>query len=66
MPEYSTGNDCGWPKCSTNQRAVPKNVSLKDGLKGSSVESNAKIGANTTILPEVELEKIVLSEPALW
>ena len=59
VPEYSTlENDC-WigPNVVLTNARYPKNVSLKDGLKGPSVESNAKIGANTTILPGVRIGK---------
>ena len=57
VPEYSSlENDCwiGQNVVLTNAR-YPKHVSVKDELKGPLIKNNAKIGANTTILPGVKI-----------
>jgi acetyltransferase-like isoleucine patch superfamily enzyme len=59
IPEYSTlENDC-WigPNVVLTNARYPKHVSAKDELKGPLIEKNAKIGANTTVLPNVKIGK---------
>lgn len=59
VPEYSTlENDC-WigPNAVLTNARYPKHVSVKDELKGPLIGNNAKIGANTTILPGVTIGK---------
>ena len=59
VPEYSTlENDC-WigPNVVLTNARYPKHVSVKDELKGPLIGNNAKIGANTTILPGVTIGK---------
>ena len=55
VPEYSTlENDC-WigPNTVLTNARYPKHISAKEELKGPLIGSNAKIGANSTILPGV-------------
>lgn len=57
VPEYSSlENDC-WigPNVVLTNARYPKHVSVKDELKGPLIKNNAKIGANTTILPGVKI-----------
>lgn len=59
VPEYSTlENEC-WigPNVVLTNARYPKHVSVKDELKGPLIGNNAKIGANTTILPGVKIGK---------
>ena len=59
VPEYSTlENDC-WigPNAVLTNARYPKHVAVKEELKGPLIGSNAKIGANATILPGVEIGK---------
>ena len=59
VPEYSTlENDC-WigPNVVLTNARYPKHVSAKHELKGPLIGSNAKIGANATILPGVAIGK---------
>ena len=59
VPEYSSlENDC-WigPNVVLTNARYPKHVSVKDELKGPLIGNNAKIGANTTILPGVTIGK---------
>jgi acetyltransferase-like isoleucine patch superfamily enzyme len=59
VPEYSTlENDC-WigPNVVLTNARYPKHVSVKDELRGPLIGNNAKIGANTTILPSVTIGK---------
>ena len=59
VPEYSTlENDC-WigPNVVLTNARYPKYLSVKDELKGPLIGNNAKIGANTTILPGVTIGK---------
>lgn len=59
VPEYSTlENDC-WigPNAVLTNARYPKHVAVKEELKGPLIGSNAKIGANSTILPGVVIGK---------
>ena len=59
VPEYSTlENDC-WigPNAVLTNARYPKHIAVKEGLKGPLIGSNAKIGANSTILPGVAIGK---------
>ncbi len=59
VPEHSIlENDC-WigPNAVLTNARYPKHASVKDQLKGPVIGNNAKIGANTTILPGVEIGK---------
>lgn len=59
VPEYSTlESDC-WigPNVVLTNARYPKSVAVKDHLKGPLIGCNAKIGANTTILPGVTIGK---------
>ena len=59
VPEYSTlENDC-WigPNAVLTNARYPKHVAVKEELKGPLIGSNAKIGANSTILPGVAIGK---------
>ena len=59
VPEYSTlENDC-WigPNAVLTNARYPKHVAVKEELKGPLIGSNAKIGANATILPGVAIGK---------
>ena len=59
VPEYSTlENDC-WigPNAVLTNARYPKHIAVKEELKGPWIGSNAKIGANATILPGVAIGK---------
>lgn len=59
VPEYSIlENDC-WigPNTVLTNARYPKHISVKEELKGPLIGSNAKIGANSTILPGVAIGK---------
>ena len=59
VPEYSTlENDC-WigPNAVLTNARYPKHIAVKEELKGPLIGSNAKIGANATILPGVAIGK---------
>lgn len=59
IPEYCHLQKNCWigPKvCFTNAR-YPRSKRVKDELKGAIVGENAKIGANTTILPGIKIGK---------
>ena len=59
VPEYSTlENDC-WigPNAVLTNARYPKHIAVKEELKGPLIGSNAKIGANATILPGVTIGK---------
>ena len=59
VPEYSTlENDC-WigPNAVLTNARYPKHRSVKQVLKGPTIGANAKIGANSTILPGIAIGK---------
>jgi len=59
VPEYSILEDDCWigPNVVLTNARYPKHVSVKEELKGPLVENNAKIGANSTVLPGVIIGK---------
>ena len=55
VPEYSILEDDCWigPNVVLTNARYPKHASAKEKLKGPLIASNAKIGANSTVLPGV-------------
>ena len=62
VPEYSIlKTDC-WlgPNVVLTNAKYPKSKNVKKNLKGPIIGENAKIGANSTILPEIKIGKYAL------
>lgn len=62
IPEYSTlKNDC-WvgPNVVLTNAKYPRSINVKNELKSPTIGSFAKIGANSTVLPGVEIGKHAL------
>lgn len=59
VPEYTTLEENCWlgPNVVVTNARYPKHPSVKDELKGAHIKQNAKIGANTTLLPAVTIGK---------
>lgn len=59
VPEYTTLEENCWlgPNVVVTNARYPKHPSVKDELKGAHIKQNAKIGANTTLLPGVTIGK---------
>jgi len=59
VPEYTELEDNCWlgPNVVVTNARYPKHPTVKDELKGAHIKQNAKIGANTTILPGVTIGK---------
>jgi len=59
VPEYTTLEENCWlgPNVVVTNARYPKHPSVKDDLKGVLIKQNAKIGANTTLLPGVIIGK---------
>ncbi len=57
IPEYTTLHDEVWvgPNVVITNAKYPKHSDAKNNLQGATVLKNAKIGANCTILPAVEI-----------
>ena len=60
VPEYTILEESCWlgPNVVLTNARYPKHPSVKDELKGACIKQNAKIGANTTLLPVLQLAKI--------
>ncbi len=59
IPEYTTLDDNCWlgPNVVLTNALYPKHPEVKSELKGVNIRQNAKIGANTTLLPGVTIGK---------
>ena len=59
IPEYTTLSDNCWlgPNVVLTNALYPKHQGVKSELKGANIKQNAKIGANTTLLPGVTIGK---------
>lgn len=59
IPEYSILDDRSWigPNVVLTNAKYPKSPDVKNQLKGPHIETNVKIGANSTILPGVTIGK---------
>ena len=57
VPEYTTLEENCWlgPNVVVTNARYPKHPSVKNELKGPHITQNAKIGANTTLLPGVTI-----------
>lgn len=57
IPEYSMLEKNCWigPNVVLTNAKYPKSRNVKDSLKGPVIKKNAKIGANTTILPAINI-----------
>lgn len=57
VPEYSVLEDDCWlgPNVVVTNAKYPKSPDVKSQLKGAVIEKNAKIGANSTLLPGVRI-----------
>ena len=57
VPEYTTLEENCWlgPNVVVTNARYPKKSSAKNELKGAHIKQNAKIGANTTLLPGVTI-----------
>ncbi|MCB4790821.1 MAG: acetyltransferase [Elusimicrobia bacterium] len=57
IPEYTEIEENAWigPNVVFTNAKYPRSKNVKDTLKGASVRKNAKIGANSTILPAVTI-----------
>jgi len=55
VPEYSILEDNAWlgPNVVLTNAKYPKSINVKSSLKGPIIKRNAKIGANSTILPGI-------------
>tara|TARA_B110000003_G_scaffold255543_1_gene272413 strand:+ start:26006 stop:26605 length:600 start_codon:yes stop_codon:yes gene_type:complete len=55
IPEYSVLEDNCWigPNVVLTNAKFPKHPNVKDNLRGPIIRKNAKIGANSTILPDI-------------
>ena len=59
IPEYSILKKNCWigPKVAMTNAKFPKHPEAKKGLLGPTIEENAKIGANATIMPDITIGK---------
>lgn len=59
VPEYTKIKDGAWigPNVVMTNAKFPKSVHAKKFLRGPVVEENAKVGANSTILPGIKIGK---------
>lgn len=59
VPEFSVLEDECWigPGCVLTNAKYPRSINVKETLKGPWIGSKAKIGANCTILPGVQIGK---------
>ncbi len=57
VPEYTVLEDNCWlgPNVVMTNALYPKHPTVKDELKGAHIKQNAKIGANTTLLPGITI-----------
>ena len=57
IPEYTTLEANCWvgPNVVVTNARYPRHPSVKDELRGAHIKQNAKIGANTTLLPGVSI-----------
>jgi len=57
IPEYSLLEDDAWlgPNVVITNARYPRSKNVKENLKGAIIKKFAKIGANTTILPSLEI-----------
>jgi len=57
VPEYSVLCDSCWlgPNVVLTNASYPRHPNAKDNLQGVTIKKNAKIGANVTILPGIEV-----------
>ncbi len=57
IPEYSKLEEHCWigPNVVMTNAKYPRSVTVKDNLKGVTVRKGAKIGANSTLLPGIEI-----------
>jgi len=57
IPEYSIIEDSAWlgPNVVLTNARYPRSKNVKENLKGVILKRHAKIGANTTILPSIEI-----------
>ncbi len=55
IPEYSILEDNSWigPNAVITNAKYPQSPDVKENLKGAHIKSNAKIGANSTLLPGI-------------
>jgi len=62
IPEYSNLKDSCWigPNVVFTNAKYPQSIDTKDNLKGPIICNNAKIGANSTLLPEIKIGKNAL------
>jgi acetyltransferase-like isoleucine patch superfamily enzyme len=62
IPEYSTLNKNCWlgPNVVITNALYPKHPDVKKQIKGAHIKENAKIGANSTILPGVSIGRDTL------
>ena len=62
IPEFSELKDNCWigPNVVFTNAKYPKSKNVKDNLKGPIIYENAKIGANSTLLPGIKIGKYVL------
>mgnify|MGYP006417793149 FL=1 len=59
IPEYSVLEEDCWvgPNVVLTNALYPKHQSVKNDLKGAHIKQNAKIGANSTLLPGISIGK---------
>ena len=57
MPEYSVLEDDCWigPNVVITNAKYPRSPRVKEVLRGATVRRSAKVGANATLLPGVEI-----------
>jgi acetyltransferase-like isoleucine patch superfamily enzyme len=57
VPEYTVLEDSCWlgPNVVVTNAKYPRSPNVKETLKGATIKRNAKIGANTTLLPGVTI-----------
>lgn len=59
VPEYSVLKSKSWigPNVVITNAKFPRGRNVKENLKGATIEENAKVGANTTLLPGIRIGK---------
>jgi acetyltransferase-like isoleucine patch superfamily enzyme len=68
IPEYSVLEDEAWlgPKVVLTNARYPRSKNVKKNLRGATIGRKAKIGANTTLLPDVKIgENTLIGAAAL-
>ncbi len=62
IPEFSHLEENSWigPNVVITNARYPKSRNVKENLKGAKIEKNAKIGANSTLLPGITIKESAL------